>query len=258
MKEPNTTIRQIKRSLPQIKSRFNLKKIDLINNGRGKDKENYYIKAEINPVDRTEVIPIMTKMQEVKVVFDVPSKFKITEYRGQLRQHERGINALKMNEWAAKRARYEELRPTSTKGRTPESKADQDLFREIIKNRIIEQIVKNSIKAGKSLEEARKGAEASAEKWMKKRVALHGPDQIAGGGRAINDTTPAKDIGSFSELRTKTGLTGMGNNRINFSIGPKWKKHVEAIDNEVNSSKYTSEMKKEFNMNVSIKVQQAN
>ncbi|MBD1909760.1 DUF4157 domain-containing protein [Leptolyngbya sp. FACHB-16] len=262
LKDPNATTRKIKKALPKIKSSFNLKRIELINNDRGGNNNNFYIQAEINPIDNTAVVPLVTKMQEVKVEFEVPLKFKeqYHQFKGQLRQHERGINALKMSEWSARRDRFKKLKLTRTKGRTSESDADQKLFRRIIENRIIKQRIENSVKAGKSCEEARKDAEAFAKKWMKKRVALHGPDHIAGGGRSVGDITPAKDIESesFSELRKRTGLNGMGNSRINYSIGPRWGKNVTKIDNEVNSSKYTLEMKKEFHMDVSIDVKQGN
>lgn len=56
-------------------------------------------------------------------------------------------------------------------------------------------------------------AEEQAQKWMDTQAALHNPDQIAGGY--------ADQIG------------GMGDKRINSSIGSQWKYRIDAVDEQI-------------------------
>jgi len=62
-----------------------------------------------------------------------------------------------------------------------------------------------------------------AKSWLKTQAALHDPDQIAGG---------------FAE-----NVTGMGDKRVNSSIGSQWKSKVDDLDAYVEkiSSGMTSE-----------------
>lgn len=53
-------------------------------------------------------------------------------------------------------------------------------------------------------------AEKQASRWLKTKAALHNPDQVAGG--------KPLDIG------------GMGDKRINFSIGSQWKSRIKIVD----------------------------
>jgi hypothetical protein len=98
-------------------------------------------------------------------------------------------------------------------------------------------------------------AEAYADEWMASRAALHGPDQVAGGGRTAGDTGRAgvndeNDSSEFRAFRGRTGLIGMGDARINSSIGSQWRTRIRLIDTEVNKTKYTPELKQRLNMNV--------
>jgi len=79
--------------------------------------------------------------------------------------------------------------------------------------------VKELRKQGMSLTDAEK----KAKSWLKTQAALHDPDQIAGG---------------FAE-----NVTGMGDKRVNSSIGSQWKSKVDDLDAYVEkiSSGMTSE-----------------
>lgn len=59
----------------------------------------------------------------------------------------------------------------------------------------------------------RKEAKEKADEWMKTQAALHDPDQIAG-GNPLN-------------------VTGMGDKRINYSIGSQWKSRADDIEKQV-------------------------
>ncbi len=56
-------------------------------------------------------------------------------------------------------------------------------------------------------------AEKKANEWLKSQAALHDPDQIAGGN--------------------PQNVTGMGNKRINSSIGSQWKTRVDGVEEQV-------------------------
>ncbi|NEQ11693.1 MAG: hypothetical protein F6K37_39225 [Moorea sp. SIO4E2] len=197
------------------------------------------------------------EMEKVKVPFNIRTrKFKPTSFRGQLRQQERGINAMKMSDWYANRNQFLITKASKGSGRSDDSAKDQRRFREIIRARIVEQRLNKAIDKGESKEKSLKEAEAFADAWMSKNAALHGPDQIAGGGRTVIDTgsIDVKDINNSSEFKTfkaRTGLVGMGNTRINSSIGSQWKKRIKYIDDEVKKSKYNAH-RKGLNMNVSL------
>lgn len=56
-------------------------------------------------------------------------------------------------------------------------------------------------------------AEKEASKWMDTQAVLHNPDQIAGGN--------ASSIG------------GMGDRRVNSSLGAQWKYRIDAVDEQI-------------------------
>lgn len=56
-------------------------------------------------------------------------------------------------------------------------------------------------------------AEKQAQEWINEQVALHNPDQVAGGY--------ASNIG------------GVGDNAINSSIGSQWRYRIDAVDEQI-------------------------
>lgn len=81
---------------------------------------------------------------------------------------------------------------------------------------------------------SRKEAEDQASKWIKGQAALHNPDQIAGGN--------------------PTDITGMGDTRINSSLGSQWKNNVNEFDKKVRNStaKMAEAEKKIIRLNVKL------
>ncbi len=64
-------------------------------------------------------------------------------------------------------------------------------------------------KEGKSFSQAKR----EAKDWLDTQAALHNPDQIAGGNA--------------------DAISGMGDKRINSSLGSQWKYHIDIVDAQI-------------------------
>ncbi|WP_265416433.1 polymorphic toxin type 15 domain-containing protein [Granulicatella elegans] len=109
------------------------------------------------------------------------------------------MNELTVKEYLDNRERY------IAEGRAIEGNAAQKAARETALEEKIEELVNKGIDIDV--------AEEQAQKWMDTQAALHNPDQIAGGY--------ADQIG------------GMGDKRINSSIGSQWKYRIDAVDEQI-------------------------
>ena len=89
--------------------------------------------------------------------------------------------------------------------RDPKGNTQQKLVRDDALNRKIKEYRDQGL--------TRKEAKEKADEWMKTQAALHDPDQIAG-GNPLN-------------------VTGMGDKRINYSIGSQWKSRADDIEKQV-------------------------
>jgi hypothetical protein len=109
------------------------------------------------------------------------------------------MNELTIEEYLKNRERY------LNEGRAIEGNAAQKLARqEALKEKVLELR-----KQGLSRQEAN----IKAEQWLKTQAALHNPDQIAG-GNPLN-------------------IGGMGDKKINSSIGSQWKYRIDVIDEQI-------------------------
>jgi len=140
------------------------------------------------------------------VKFNRKSKYDKIEYARQLANQEAGMNKLTVDEYLKNRAKYLE------KGRAAEGKAVQKAAREEARANKIDEL----IDSGMSYQDAEK----QADKWIKTQAALHDPDQIAG-GNSLN-------------------VTGMGDRRINSSIGSQWRYRIDYVDEQI--KKFASTM----------------
>ena len=123
------------------------------------------------------------------IEFNNKSGLDEKEYKQQLADQQDGLNNMTVEEYQNNRASYE------TNGRASDSsKFQQSARQEAIADRTTQNIQK-----GMSYEDACN----EAASWAKGKVALHGPDQIAGGG--------------------PENITGLGDSKINSSIGSQWK-----------------------------------
>ena len=139
------------------------------------------------------------RISEIEVKFKQNPKHDTEEFARQLKDQEKGMNELTVEEYLKNRERY------IAEGRALEGNAAQQLARkEALKEKVLE-----FRKQGFSRQEAN----AKAEKWMKTQAALHNPDQIAG-GNPLN-------------------IGGMGDKRINSSLGSQWKYRIDIVDEQI-------------------------
>lgn len=226
-------------TLAAVRVRYGLTQITVYEQAK-----RWWVRAVINPdtvvdtgvatgdkqgADLSQLDAIVRPMPTTVVLFKINlKKFNPVSYRGQLRQQEQGINASPMRQWQANRQQYLTLAagPAAT-GRSEASADDQATFRKEIERRIVAQRQKPPIN------ETLAQAEAYASNWMASRAALHGPDQVAGGGRAAGDAgkaalTAASTPAEFKAFKERTGLVGMGGARVNSSVGSQWAKEDSA------------------------------
>ncbi|MBC2420060.1 hypothetical protein HGI38_25815 [Clostridium beijerinckii] len=158
----------------------------------------------------------MNKVIEVPE-FNVKPKFNNdpnlkAEYTRQVKGQEEGLNKLSIKEYLDNREAYtnrlNEQKLSGKKnpsGRDPKSATQQQWVR----NEAIKDKIKEYTNQGLS----RKEAKEKANIWIKTQAALHDPDQIAG-GNPLN-------------------VTGMGDKRINSSIGSQWKSRADNVEKQV-------------------------
>jgi len=174
-------------------------------------KEFKKVKNEINLEPRRMDTAIEVPNFKVKSKFSNDVDLK-NEYERQVKGQEEGLNKLSIKEYLDNREAYanrlEEQKLSGKKnpsGRDPKGNAQQQLVRDDALNRKIKEYKAQGLK----LEEA----EEKANDWLKTQAALHDPDQIAGGN--------------------PKNVNGMGDKRINSSIGSQWKTRVADVEEQV-------------------------
>jgi len=109
------------------------------------------------------------------------------------------MNQLTVDEYLNNRERY------IVEGRAIEGNAAQQAARkEALANKVDELI-----DSGMSFQESEK----QAKKWLDSQVALHDPDQVAGGN--------------------SSNIGGLENKRIDSSIGSQWKYRIDDVDEQI-------------------------
>ena len=139
------------------------------------------------------------RVEEIKVNFNHNVKHNEPEFARQLADQEKGMNELTVKEYLDNRERY------IAEGRAIEGNAAQQAAR----REALSKKYKELIELGMPRSEAK----IKAKEWLDTQAALHNPDQIAGGR--------ANQIG------------GMGDKRINSSIGSQWKYRIDAVDEQI-------------------------
>ncbi|MEK4628233.1 polymorphic toxin type 15 domain-containing protein [Solibacillus sp. FSL R7-0682] len=139
------------------------------------------------------------RIPETLVKFNYNPKHDSAEFTRQLKAQEEGMNKLTVDEYLKNRQKYID------EGRAVEGNLAQQAAREqAYTDKVIELREK-----GLSSE----AAEKEASKWMDTQAALHNPDQIAGGNPSLID--------------------GMGDRRVNSSLGAQWKYRIDAVDEHI-------------------------
>ena len=168
------------------------------------------------------------KMDLVVIRFKCPPDVDKDEFERQLKAQEKGLNQQSVAENKKNRDDYQQRKEESGNERAKEAKEAQKKAREEART---QRIAENQAK-GMSYAAAR----AEADAWLESQNALHDPDQIAGGD-------PEK-------------VSGMGDKKVNASIGGQWKFHVAELEKAVDdfSKNYTQEELKQIKMNVKLEV----
>ena len=154
-----------------------------------------------------ELVPFLSKVGK--------GPLYVSEYNRQLDNQEAAINAMMVEKWRGNREKFED------KGRDPKSAIQQQQFRKQFEKKMHATEHRKELKKlraqGIALADAKVQADAAAritvEAFMKKNVALHDPDQVAGGSPAA--------------------IKRMGLKRVNSSIGSQWRSRAKILTTAV-------------------------
>ena len=149
--------------------------------------------------DLDEVGEQIARLDEVTVSFNRNPKHDETEFVRQLKNQEEGMNKLTVQEYLDNRERY------IKEGRAIEG----DMAQKVAREEAFDAKYKELRNSGLSRAEA----QIKAKEWLKTQAALHNPDQIAGGN--------------------PLHIGGMGDTRINSSLGSQWKYRIDVVDEQI-------------------------
>ncbi|EOO20505.1 polymorphic toxin type 15 domain-containing protein [Bacillus cereus] len=152
--------------------------------------------------------------------FNYKTKFDSEEFARQLKDQEKAMNELTVYEYRENRKQFID------KGRAKEGNAAQKIARKEAYTQKVEELQGE----GLPLSQAKK----KAQEWLDTQAALHNPDQIAGGKAEI--------------------IGGMGDKRVNFSIGSQWRSRIKIIDKQIEgiANNMTPEQLKNTYLNVKL------
>ena len=139
------------------------------------------------------------RIEEINVVFKRNPKHDEAEFIRQLKVQEEGLNKLTVKEYFKNRKEY------IKNGRSSKAKAVQKAAREnALADKYNEMLLQGN---------SRSEAKRIAENWIKTQAALHASDMIADG--------------------YATKITGMGDTRINSSLGSQWRSRISEMDQQI-------------------------
>ncbi|HEM6100521.1 TPA: hypothetical protein U2B91_002246 [Streptococcus suis] len=139
------------------------------------------------------------RLKEIEVKFKQSQKHDEIEFTRQLTDQEAGMNQLTVQEYLDNRERY------IAEGRAIEGNAAQQAAR---KKALADKVIEF-----REMGLSRSEAKIRAQEWLDTQAALHNPDQIAGG---------------FADR-----IGGMGDTRINSSIGSQWRYRIDIVDDQI-------------------------
>ncbi|MED3964073.1 polymorphic toxin type 15 domain-containing protein [Niallia taxi] len=139
------------------------------------------------------------RIKEVEVNFKRNDKHDSEEFARQLKDQEKGMNELTVDEYLKNREKYIE------QGRAIEGNAAQQAAREEAYVQKINELQREGLTLSK--------AKKQAKEWLDTQAALHNPDQIAGGKAEV--------------------IGGLGDKRINSSIGSQWRYRIDIVDEQI-------------------------
>jgi LXG domain of WXG superfamily/Novel toxin 15 len=139
------------------------------------------------------------RIKEVEVNFKRNDKHDSAEFARQLKDQEKAMNELTVDEYLKNREKYIE------QGRAIEGNAAQQAAREEAYVQKINELQREGLTLSK--------AKKQAKEWLDTQAALHNPDQIAGGKAEV--------------------IGGLGDKRINSSIGSQWRYRIDIVDEQI-------------------------
>lgn len=143
--------------------------------------------------------------KQVEIKFKIKEKFDATEYRRQLKNQEDGLNKLTIQEY------LDNIKEYKSNGRGTDAAKLQKKVREKAFEDKVDELLE--LNPEKSIEEI----ELEASQWLKTQAALHNPDMSAGG--------------------SPLDVTGVGDARINSSIGSQWGNgNAELLETQIRDS----------------------
>lgn len=177
-------------------------------------------KGTVKDSKEVKDLDTVPRISEIEVNFNYKTKFDSEEFARQLKDQEKGMNELTVYEYQKNRKRFID------EGRAIESNAAQQAAREEAYVQKINELQRE----GLTLSQAKKEAKG----WLDTQAALHNPDQIAGGKAEV--------------------IGGMGDKKINSSIGSQWRYRIDIVDEQINglAKNMTQEQRKNTYLNVKL------
>lgn len=174
----------------------------------------------IKGASRANKLDDIPRLAKIEVNFNRNLKHNPEEFARQLKDQEKGMNELTVDEYLKNRERY------IAEGRALEGNVAQQTAREEAFSDKVAELMAD----GKSFDVAEK----EAREWLDTQAALHNPDQIAGGKADI--------------------IGGMGDKGINSSIGSQWKYRIDIVDEKIRemAKNMTPEQLKNTYLNVKL------
>lgn len=165
--------------------------VELVNT-KTNDPEIAFVKGVTNVVSRIQKI--------VSAKFEKKVEHDAAEFVRQLKGQEKGMNELTVEEFIKNRDEF------ILTGRPKSADKAQREFRQLeIERRVDDNIANKNMSLDEATEEA--------NNWITGKVALHDPDQIAGG--------------------FPTRITQLGDGGVNFSLGAQWPTRIGEIDRRI-------------------------
>jgi hypothetical protein len=231
----------IKTKLPAIQKKYRLTVLELRPDGGDAKQAAYHIHGEVNPIVDGKRVPHAVTLGEITMEFKYKKSLDADEFIRQLKNQMTGLNDLTYEQWRANRTKFIELKEERKKkgyanpeGRDPEGSALQKEFKESNRDKMITKKTAFLVSKGLRLELAQIRAQAETDALLAGKVALHDPDQAAGGD--------------------PTNIKRFGKERENYSIGGAWATKAKVLEAkiEAEAAKLGEEERKKAGINVKL------
>jgi hypothetical protein len=218
--QSSNSLGEIKGKLPAIQKRYRLTVLELRPDGGNGKQATYHVHGEVNPIVDGKRVPHAVTLGLVEITFRYKKSLDSGEFIRQLNNQMKGLNDLTYDQWKNNRQAYLDLKEERKKkgyanpeGRDPEGTALQREFKERNRELMIKKKTDYLVKRGVRFELAQIRAQAETDALLEGKVALHDPDQVAGGD--------------------PTNIKRFGKDRENYSIGGAWTHKAKQLEAKV-------------------------